>query len=284
MKTLLSIEGGAGKNIAATGAVRVAHEREQQVDVITAWPSIWEGNPHVNKVWDWHHTEYFFDKMKDYDEVILHDPYRHTHFLLGNLDLTATWNLMLNGQAEKVKPEIYLNKAEKLAVDQALASVEKPILAIQTNGGTNEGYAWTRDIPLEEVVEVLNQFANDYEIVHLRAGGQLSIEGTKHTAELNLRQSIEVLRRSKKRLLIDSVMQHAAAAFDLPSTVLWVMTRPEQFGYDLHDNVYSNDPELKNTDRLEMLLKGLDLDATKCPFSQGQSIFDTKKVVSSLKQ
>jgi len=183
-----------------------------------------------------------------------------------------------------VKPELYLNKAEGIEVDKALASVEKPILAVQTNGGTNEGYAWTRDIPLEEAVEVLNQFANDYEIVHLRAEGQLNIEGTKHTANLNIRQSIEVLRRAEKRLLIDSVYQHASAAFDLPSTVLWVMTRPEQFGYDLHDNVYSNDPELKNTDRLEMLLKGLDLDATKCPFSQGQSIFDTKKVVSSLKQ
>jgi hypothetical protein len=48
------------------------------------------------------------------------------------------------------------------------------------------------------------------------------------------------LLRSQKRLLIDSCLQHAAAAFDLPSTVCWVGTSPEVFGYNIHKNISPN--------------------------------------------
>lgn len=283
MKILLGIEGGAGKGIAATGAVKIAVENGHQVDVITAWPQVWEGNPFVNKIYDWNRSEYLFEKIKEYDKIIFDDPYRQSAFLLGECNLTGIWNLMLNGIAEPVKPEIYLNKAETLQVTNLLKDVEKPIFVVQTNGGTNGGYAWTRDIPLEEAAEILNQFHEEYEIIHLRANGQLEIGGVKHTAELNIRQSIVVLALSEKRLLIDSVYQHAAAALELPSVVLWAMTEPTKFGHALHTNVVCNEPLLKNTDRLEMLFKGLDANVDKCPFGVNQPIFDTEKVIELLK-
>jgi len=114
--------------------------------------------------------------------------------------------------------------------------------------------------------------------------GQLEIGNIKHTAELNLRQCLVVLQMSSKRLLIDSVYNHAAAAMNLPSTVLWVLTEPSKFGYKMHDNIMCNEPELKNMDRLEQLFTGLDANTDKCPFGQDQKIFDVEKVVESLKQ
>ena len=39
-----------------------------------------------------------------------------------------------------------------------------------------------------------------------------------------------LLVESKKRILIESCLQHAAAAFKLPSTVLWIGTSPIVFG------------------------------------------------------
>lgn len=281
-KILLGIEGGIGKNIAATGAVKLASEKHT-VDVITAHPHIWEGNPHVNKVWDWNRVEYLEETIKEYNQIYFEDPYKHTKFLLGSCDLTCTYNYILNGICEPVKPEIFLNKAERLYVEELLKDIKKPILVVQTNGGLNQGYAWNRDLPLKEAVEVLNKFTEEYEIVHLRMKGQLEIEGIKHTAELNIRQSLIVLQMSSKRLLIDSVMQHAAAALDLSSTVLWVLTNPKQFGYKLHNNIQCNVPELKNMNRLEGLFSGLDSDSSKCPFGQEQKIFDTKKIIKSLK-
>ena len=282
MRILLGIEGGIGKGIAATGAVRLAHEAGHEVDVMTAHPSVWEGNPHVDKVWDWQRVEYLGEAIKVYDRVIFDDPYRHTKFLLDGCDLTCTYNYMLNKICESVKPEVYLNKAEHMYVQALLKDIEKPIFVVQTNGGSEAGYAWPRDLPLEEAVEILQPFTEDYEIIHLRGPNQLEIEGIKHVAELNLRQSLVVLAMSEKRLLIDSVYQHAAAALDLPSTVLWVMTEVEKFGYEMHTNIQCNEPELKNMDRLDSMFKGLWNSTDACPFGPDQKIFDTEKIIESL--
>ena len=51
-RILLGITGGIGKGIAATGAAAIA-SKDRIVDIITAHPSIWEGNPNINKVYDW---------------------------------------------------------------------------------------------------------------------------------------------------------------------------------------------------------------------------------------
>jgi len=37
-------------------------------------------------------------------------------------------------------------------------------------------------------------------------------------------------------------LQHASAAMKLPSTVLWVGTSPETFGYEIHDNIVATIP------------------------------------------
>jgi hypothetical protein len=282
MKILLGIEGGIGKGIAATGAVAIAAQ-EHEIDIITAHPSVWEGNPHVGKVWDWNRAEYLDEAIKVYDRVIFDDPYKHTQFLLNDCDITCTYNYMLNNLCQPVKPQLFLNKAEHMFVKGLLKDIEKPIFVVQTNGGLNEGYAWNRDIPLEEAVEILNQFGEEYEIIHLRANGQLEIGGIKHTGDLNLRQSLVVLAMSEKRLLIDSVYQHAAAAMDLPSTVLWVQTEPSKFGYELHTNILCDEPALNNMNRLGGLFGGLDSDPSKCPFAKDQKIFDTQKIIESLK-
>ena len=47
-----------------------------------------------------------------------------------------------------------------------------------------------------------------------------------------------LLQLSKKRLLMDSFTQHLAAAMNVKSTVCWVTTKPEVFGYKLHDNIF----------------------------------------------
>ena len=157
-------------------------------------------------------------------------------------------------------------------------------MVVQTNGGSEAGYAWPRDLPLDEAVEVLNEFTDEYEIIHLRGPEQLEIQGIKHTGDLNIRQSLVVLSMSKKRLLIDSVYQHASIAFDLPSTVVWGLTEVEKFGYEMHDNIQCNEPELKNMDRLDSMFKGLWNSTDACPFGKDQKVFDTKKIIDSLKQ
>jgi len=284
MKILVNIEGGIGKNVAATGAVKVAKDAGHEVDVLTAHPAIWLGNPNVNKVLDFGGLRYFTDELKGYDRLIFHDPYREQDFIQNKADLSATFNLLINGKAESLKPEIYLNKAECMKVREILSGFEKPIMVFQTNGGHNQGYSWSRDMPLEEVVEILNEFNDEYELIHLRANGQLEINGVKHTADLNIRESLVVLQESQKRLLIDSIYQHAAAAMGLKSTVLWISTEVEKFGYAMHDNIQANVGKLKHGERTDFIFGGLQDDPDKCPFADEQKILPKKKIIDSLKK
>lgn len=284
MKILVSIEGGIGKNVAATGAVKVAKDAGHEVDVLTAWPQVWIGNPNVNKILDFGGLRYFTDELKGYDKLIFHDPYREQHFIQNKSDLTSSFNMLINGINESVKPEIFLNKAENQKVRQILSSFEKPIMVFQTNGGHNQGYSWSRDMPLDEVVDILNEFVEDYELIHLRANGQLEINGVKHTADLNIRECLVVLQMSQKRLLIDSVYQHAAVAMGLKSTVVWVSTEVEKFGYDFHDNIKCNAGELKHGERTDFIFGGLQDDPDKCPFADTQKILPKDKIIASLKK
>ena len=48
------------------------------------------------------------------------------------------------------------------------------------------------------------------------------------------------MKMSNARILIDSSLQHAAAAMGMKSTVLWIGTNPTVFGYDSHDNIIAD--------------------------------------------
>ena len=53
---------------------------------------------------------------------------------------------------------------------------------------------------------------------------------------------VSILLNSDKRILIDSCLQHAAAALKLPSVVLWNGTSPKVFGWDMHTNIKAETP------------------------------------------
>jgi len=283
MKILLGIEGGAGKGLAATAAVHELNELGHQVDVLTAWPQMWIGNNDVNRVYEWAKGEYLTDQLQNYDQVVLDDPYRQSCFLKGECNLAETFAKMLDVELpENYKLYYEITKAEIEEIKAFVSQFEKPILAVQTNGGQHQGYAWTKDMPLTEAVEVLNDFANDYTIIHFRANGQLKIDGVPNTEELSIRQCIALLSLSEKRFLIDSVYQHAAVALGLESVVVWVATTPEQFGYDMHKNMLAHTPMLSNTHRLEILFPGLDIASDKCPWGADQTIIPIEETKTLL--
>ena len=55
-----------------------------------------------------------------------------------------------------------------------------------------------------------------------------------------------VLGKVKKLVLIDSCLQHAAAAFNIKATVLWIGTSPTVFGYSIHNNIKPKIPQKAN--------------------------------------
>jgi hypothetical protein len=88
---------------------------------------------------------------------------------------------------------------------------------------------------------------------------------------------------AKKRVLIDSSLQHAAAALNLKSTVLWVGTSPKVFGYKLHTNIEAKLPQTAN-----QLIGSYTFDYQfennihECPYMNINDIFNTDLILSSI--
>ena len=248
-------EGGLGKIIASTAVVRSIEKKypDHKIIVLTPWAEIFLNNPRVYRVFKSGNTPYFYkDYLEGRESIVLKgEPYFNTQHLYSKQHLIKSWcelhDLPFDGN---VTPELYYNVAEKAHYANNIVS-DKPILLMQTNGGPYEDgkqYSWTRDIPQTQSQILVNELSKQYKIFHVCRKNAPQLQGVERIDEVgNKRTFLSLLFKSQKRLLIDSCLQHAAAAFNLPSTVCWVGTSPDVFGYDIHTNIVPNKDKVTET-------------------------------------
>tara|TARA_R110002012_G_scaffold316330_1_gene531152 strand:- start:1683 stop:2582 length:900 start_codon:yes stop_codon:yes gene_type:complete len=239
-------EGGLGKIIASTAVLKFIQKKypEHKIIVITPWAEMFLNNPRVHRVYKTGNHPYFYkDYIEGRESILLKgEPYFNSKHMYQKQHLIQSWcelhDLEFDGN---VKPELYFTKPELEYYAANIGDDGRPILAMQTNGGMFENdkqYCWTRDIPHNQAQILVNELSKVYRILHVTRPNCPVLENTERVDSIpNKRTFIAMLLRSQKRLLIDSCLQHAAAAFDLPSTVCWVGTSPDTFGYDMHTNI-----------------------------------------------
>ena len=286
---IFTIEGGLGKSIMATAILKVIKKeyKKANIIVITGYPDVFIGNPNVNKVL---HQQQAVGIYKSYiqnkeTKVFITDPYSTSDFITESNHLLKIWcdlyGLKYNGEL----PEIFLSKGEK-EYFAPFYKLDKPIMAIQPNGGAIGQplkYSWTRDLPSSVVNEVVSQFKNDYAILHIKRDDQLIYENTIGALD-NWRSIAIMLTLSTKRLFIDSSSMHVATALNLPSVVGWIGTNPRVFGYDLHTNIFANDPTKEVNIESNSYTKHLLFeDIANLPYNNLSEIFDTQLIINALK-
>ena len=92
------------------------------------------------------------------------------------------------------------------------------------------------------------------------------------------------MRFADRCLFVDSSLQHAAAAMGKPSTVVWVATEPELFGYKMHDNITPPVKLPKGT--IDSFLFDYTFTGAvhECPYNDVSEMFDVNAIVQSLLQ
>ena len=85
-----------------------------------------------------------------------------------------------------------------------------------------------------------------------------------------------------KRLFIDSSLQHAAAALNKKSIVLWVATQPKIFGYDVHHNIGPKKEYLEGN--IDSYLFDYNFTGTiyECPYKNIEDIHDSTEIVAAV--
>lgn len=291
MNIIFQIEGGLGKSIMATAMVKVIKKRykNSHLVVVTAFKDVFLNNPNVDEIYNINNTNGFYLKyIKDKKcKIFVNEPYRTSNFILEKpIHLFKTWCDLYGLHYNNEQPEIYLTQPE-LDYFKPFYQTDKPILAIQPNGGPQNlgyNYAWTRDLPDPTVIDIINRYKESHTIVHIKREDQKVYPDTLHALD-GFRSIAVLLLLSDKRILIDSFVQHMAAALNLKSTVCWSNTKPEIFGYKLHDNIKLN-PFTKELNYEEASYAPFNLSEGihNFPYNDLSEVFDSNKIFQSIEQ
>ena len=285
---IFQIQGGIGKCIAATALCSAIKKKypEDELIVISGYPEVFINNPNVKKSFSFSNLIYFYqDYVEKKDiKVFLHDPYLTTDYIKESKNILEIWFELYGLEYKGEMPEFFLTQRE-IDMFQRQVQLDKPILLMQTNGGgdPNRKYSWARDIPSSVVLKVIEEFSKDYAILHVKREDQLAYHNTIPLTN-NLRFLLCVSLLSKKRLVMDSFMQHALAALRLPAVACWIVNKPKVWGYDLHTHIVANNPtiqpELRNSVFNKFNIGGEELEF---PYLNEEEIFNVDAIITALK-
>lgn len=291
---IFHIEGGIGKHIASTAVIECYKHQNPDRDIIVscAWPEVYLHNPYIHRVYKIGNTPYFYeDYIHDKDVILFaQEPYKTTSHITGKTHLIKSWCDMIGIEYNKEQPKIFSNFREREIASEIIKNTTtKRVLIFQPFGGPGKehqpvSYSWTRDIHpyiAQQLVDILN---DDYFVVHVCYDYHPRLDNCLRIDQfLQKKVLFNLLYSSQKRLLIDSSLQHAAAALNLPSTVVWNVTNPEMFGYDLHTNIKPVTEFPKGT--IDSYLYNYNFTGAihECPYDNPYSIFDIEKILNSLK-
>lgn len=294
--SIFHVQGGLGKHIAATAVAQVIKKchPDRKLIVVCAWPDIFTNLDFVDRVYILGNTQYFYQEyVQDKDSILFyHEPYFTTNHIHKRKPLIENWCDMYGLEYNGERPSLKFNRLQRdLAKDFWSAGENKPIMVLHTNGGlmTTEAkpYSWTRDMPEDVGQALVDYYKKDYQIYQVTKVNSPKLNGAKHVfatqeQSLSVMEYLSILVHSKKRVLIDSSLQHAAEALRKPSTVLWNGTSPKVFGYRIHDNIETEIPYDFKLPGSYLFDFDFDGPEVEYPFTEDQQIFDVDKIIESV--
>jgi hypothetical protein len=287
---IFHIDGGCGKNIAATAVVKSikAAYPEHKLIVVCAWPEVFIHNPDIYRVYKFGNIPYFYDDyIKDKNtKVFRMEPYHTEDLLYRRKSLAEIWCDIFNIPCIDKTPSLFLTEREMVFAQQQLQK-DGPILLVQSSGGAeNQGhpYSWSRDLPPAFAQEVVNTVKGNFsKVLHIRRDNQPEIQGTFKVTD-SFRNLFCYIALSDKLLCIDSFAQHAAAALKKPATVGWISNSPVVFGHKIHTNIVASGAE-SFRHRIDSYLESEDWTGGRfheCPYDNFTKMFDKDQFVESI--
>ncbi len=284
------IQGGLGKNIAATALCKDLKEAypDRKLIMVVSYPEVFLNNPYIDRVYNLAQAPYFYEDYIENKDVIVcrHEPYNQTGHITKSKHLIENWCDLLEITYTEQQPSVYVNFVQRQLIGLWLR--QKPTIVIQTSGGPLQGqkysYSWTRDIPQDLAQTIVNKFKDQYHIFQITRPDGYRLEGVERIdQQYSGIELFAILINAQKRILIDSCLQHAAAAFKLPSTVFWIGTSPTVFGYNLHNNITAKLPKRANQLIGSYLFDfQFENNIHECPYMELEDVFDIKEVISNI--
>jgi ADP-heptose:LPS heptosyltransferase len=245
IRKVICVDGGIGRCISATGPIRLLKEKEPNTEIviITNHPDVFFNNPNVDIVYPLN-TPYLWEQIKDH-EYIYPEPYNMVEFYRDKWHVIECFSKLLIGERKFVMPEIYLTEQEKDAAQKFIEHMRKEtgkeLVLFQPHGQSggmgvdDNSYRSLTYEYAEKLAKAIDKCG--YEVIIIKLPEQTGIKGYKTFNGLSGRQIAALIPYVKYCIGIDSFLQHAAAALNVPMTVFWGGTIKENFEYSIHNNI-----------------------------------------------
>jgi hypothetical protein len=291
---IFQVQGGLGKHIAATAVAQVIKRTypDRELIVVVAWPELWANLPFVHRVFPLGNTQYFYEEYVDGKDSLffIQEPYFTTTHINKTHRLVESWCMAYGLEYQDEQPVLKINAEQKKAIRNFYEPKfeGKPFLLLHTNGGlfTNERpFCWSRDMPIEVAQKVVNHFKKSHFIMQVTRPNSPKIDGVfVRNEQLSNTELCGLIELTDKRLLIDSSLQHAAAAFGLPSTVLWNATSSVIFGHKLHDNIQAKEKPQKSLPGSYLFDYQFDANENEFPYEDEDlgELYNIDQIIASL--
>jgi hypothetical protein len=294
--SIIQLMGGLGKHIAATAVAQAIKNNhpDRELIVVCAWPELWANLPFVYRVFPLGNTQYFYSEYIDGKDSLVfgNEPYFTTTHINKTLPLVESWCNLYQIKYSGEQPMVRINPEQKKAIRSFYEPKfeGKPFLLIHTNGGlyTNERpFSWARDMPFDVATKVAKHFKKSHFVMQVTRPSSPQIEGVfvRHE-QLSNTELIGLMELTDKRLLIDSSLQHGAAAFGLPSTVLWNATSSVIFGHKLHTNIQAKPKPQKPLPGSFLFDYQFDGNENEFPYEDGdlKDLYNIDQIIDSLEK
>jgi ADP-heptose:LPS heptosyltransferase len=293
--SIFHVQGGLGKHIAASAVAKCIKNNHpsRKLIVVSVYTDVFMNLPFVDRVYQLNNTNYFYQNyIENKDSLIFHnEPYFTTDHIHKKLPLIQTWCKMYGLDYKGEMPELIFNPLQKKLSKEVWVKDKKPTMVIHTNGGLitpdAKPYMWARDMPFDTAQQIVDKYHKKYTIYQAtKMNSPKLINATPiqfdEQTQLSTLEFLSLILHSDKRILIDSCLQHAAAALKLPSVVLWNGTSPKVFGYDMHTNIETVKPH--NFKLPGSYLFDFDFNGSEheYPFNENEDLFDIDKIFESI--
>lgn len=243
MRSILKIDGGIGRVICATGAIKKLSSLDPQdeIVIITSWPEVFENNPYVLKLYKDGSIPYLFDDVIKYGIFSYPEPYHDWNYYTQNNHLIQSFNYLITGYSNKVDHEIFLTEEEKKFGFETIAKVKQAsgkssVIAYQPFGSgasmTQEGVISDpsfRSLNHVTSKKILDECSSSVFI-------NLSHIPINHPncwqQQYTLRQLFAVAHACDGIVSIDSVLSHLGVAFKKKGVLILGATYRQNVGYD----------------------------------------------------
>lgn len=290
MRAIFHITGGLGKHVAATSVINSYKEQNSEYDitVCSAYPDVFEHNINVYESKDLNNLEYFYRDYisgKDDTKIFAQEPYKQQEHIFKQKHLVDTWCNMVGIEKSK-SPSLHVNFREIEIMSKRFLTQSKPLCIFQPFGGSIQHlpYNWARDIHPDMAQLMVNMLVqNGYHVIHVCNQYHPVLQNCERLDErLSVGMLGALLQISSERVLIDSSLQHIAAALSITSKVIWNVTSPSVFGYNLHTNILPKADYSKGHRKSYLFDYEISGIPSECPFKHYSDMFNMEEIQSSI--